>query len=99
MTMKHAMGMHNLIKKVWTSEEKFDFESKFFKTKGTYGKPKLLVHPPIFNAAGSKNGREFAVNNADFLFTPASDLGRSKTEIEELKQTGLKVNRKVNVMT
>lgn len=95
----YAEDWYNLVKKVWTSDEKFDFKSKFFNTKGTYGKPKPIVHPPIFNAAGSKNGREFAVNNADFLFTPASDLERSKVEIEELKQAGRDIERNVNVMT
>lgn len=95
----YANDWFNLIKQIWTSEDKFDFNGKFFKTKGTYGKPKPLVNPPIFNAAGSKNGRDFAVNHAHFLFTPASDLNRSRAEIAELKQAGRDVNRDVSVMT
>ena len=34
--------------------------------------------PPILNAAGSGEGRDFASRNADFLFTPAIDLERSR---------------------
>jgi FMNH2-dependent dimethyl sulfone monooxygenase len=40
---------------------------------------------PIINAAGSGEGRQFAVRNANFLFTPAIDLSRSRPEIQELK--------------
>lgn len=95
----YAQEWFDLIQKLWTSDEKFDFTGKFFNTKGSYGKPKPLVKPPIFNAAGSKNGREFAVNNADFLFTPVSDLARSQAEVDELKAAGRDAGRDVSVMT
>lgn len=95
----YAQEWYDLIKKVWASEEPFDFDGKYFKTKNSYGKPRPNFVPPIFNAAGSKNGRDFAINNADFLFTPVSDLGRSAEEVTELKQAGLERGRTTNVMT
>jgi alkanesulfonate monooxygenase SsuD/methylene tetrahydromethanopterin reductase-like flavin-dependent oxidoreductase (luciferase family) len=57
------------------------------------------VTPPILNAAGSVQGREFASRNADFLFTPAIDLARSKDEIVELRAMGRAQGRKVDVLT
>jgi dimethylsulfone monooxygenase len=54
---------------------------------------------PIINAAGSGEGRQFAVRNANFLFTPAIDLSRSKPEIQELKDQAKSVGRSVEVLT
>ena len=60
----------------------------------------IATMPPIYNAAGSGLGREFAAHNADFLFTPAIDLARSKQEVSELKQQALEQEgRKVGVLT
>ena len=95
----YAQEWYDLIKKVWESEDPFDFDGKYFKTKNSYGKPRPNFVPPIFNAAGSKNGRDFALNNADFLFTPVSNLDRSAEEVNELKQMGLERGRSTNVMT
>ena len=95
----NAQEWYDLIKKLWQSEEKFDFEGKFFNTKNSYGKPRPNYVPPIFNAAGSKQGQGFAINNADFLFTPVSDLTRSKQEVLDLKQAGTAQGKALNVMT
>lgn len=95
----YAQEWYDLVKKVWQSEDKFDFKGKFFNTTGSYGKPRPDYIPPIFNAAGSKQGRDFAIDNADFLFTPVSDLERSATEVTELKAEGTSKGRDTNVMT
>ena len=95
----YAQEWYDLIRKIWESDEPFDFNGQYFNTKSTYGKPRPQYIPPIFNAAGSSNGREFAVNNADFLFTPVSDLSRSKQELEELKQLSQQKGRNTRVMT
>lgn len=95
----YAQEWYELIKKTWQSNEPFDWQGKFFQTQGTYGKPAPQVFPPIFNAAGSKEGREFAIKNSDFLFTPAADLARSMTEIKELKDEAETLGRKIKVLT
>ncbi len=53
----------------------------------------------MINAAGSPQGREFATDNANFLFTPAIDLARSKEKIAALKAQAAAKNRKVGVLT
>ena len=50
-------------------------------------------------AAGSPQGREFATDNANFLFTPAIALGRSKDEIAALKAQGKAKGKDIGVLT
>ncbi|MDW3685076.1 LLM class flavin-dependent oxidoreductase [Cupriavidus sp. CV2] len=55
--------------------------------KDIYGLPKPChgERPPILNAAGSGKGRDLAIQNANFLFTPEIDPARTKVEVAELK--------------
>lgn len=90
----------DIIKKIWTTDDAFDWDGKYFKLKGVYGRPKPVNGiPPILNAAGSPQGRDFATTNANFLFTPAIDLERSKEELVELKEQAAAKKRKVDVLT
>lgn len=90
----------NIVKKLWTEDGAFDWEGKYFNLKGAYGLPKPINHiPPIINAAGSPQGREFAIKNANFLFTPAIDLERSKEEVQELKDQAAAAGEEVDVLT
>jgi alkanesulfonate monooxygenase SsuD/methylene tetrahydromethanopterin reductase-like flavin-dependent oxidoreductase (luciferase family) len=54
---------------------------------------------PILNAAGSQEGRKFALRNANFLFTPAIDPARSRQEVAALKQQAESSARAVDVLT
>lgn len=97
---RYAQEWFDLVKKVWKSDKPFDWNGEFFQCKQVYGKPRLESVPPIFNAAGSKQGREFALKNSDFLFTTvARDLQESKLEIEQLKLQANKVERDIEVLT
>lgn len=95
----YAQEWLDVIKKLWTHETPFDWNGKYFQLKGTYSTPRPAVTPPILNAAGSVQGRDFASRNANFLFTPAIDLARSKDEVDELKTMGQNNGRKVDVLT
>jgi len=95
----YAQEWFDVIKKLWTHDGPFDWDSQYFKLKHAYGNPRPAVFPPIFNAAGSGLGRDFASRNANFLFTPAIDLERSKKEVAELKAKGRENGRDVDVLT
>nr|WP_321303210.1 LLM class flavin-dependent oxidoreductase [Alcaligenes faecalis] len=95
----YAQEWFDLIKKIWYHDGRFDWDGKYFQAKGVYGNPRPEFDPPIFNAAGSGQGREFASRNANFLFTPAMELERSRKEVAELKAQGQAQGRKVDVMT
>ena len=96
----YAQEWFDVIQKLWTSTERFDWEGTYFKAKGVKGDPwPVRGGVPIINAAGSPQGRVFATDNANFLFTPAIDLERSKGEIVELKEQAQAKGRAVNVLT
>ena len=95
----YAQEWFDIVKALWTRTEAFDWDGTYFKLKNVLGDPRPSKPMPILNAAGSDEGRKFAVRNADFLFTPAIDLARSKDEIAALKQQGAGVGRAVEVLT
>ncbi|MBO1282575.1 LLM class flavin-dependent oxidoreductase [Acinetobacter nosocomialis] len=96
----YAQEWFDLVKKIWKSTEAFNWEGQFFQTKGIYGKPNLKILPPIFNAAGSKEGKEFAVRNSDFLFTPIfSKIEDCEIEIQNLKKQAAEIGKNIQVLT
>ncbi len=96
----YAQEWFDVVRKLWTADEHFDWHGKYFQLKAVKGDPKPVRGAvPIINAAGSTQGREFATRNADFLFTPAIDLSRSRSEITELKAQAKSKGRSVDVLT
>ncbi|KAK6074099.1 methanesulfonate monooxygenase [Seiridium cupressi] len=95
----YAQDWFDVVKSLWTKTESFDYDGKFFQLKNILGLPQPSRRVPILNAAGSGQGREFAINNADFLFTPAIDLERSKGEVAALKAQAKEAGKKVGVLT
>jgi FMNH2-dependent dimethyl sulfone monooxygenase len=95
----YAQEWFDAVTALWTRTESFDWAGTYFKLRNVLGEPRPSQRPPILNAAGSAQGREFAVRNADFLFTPAIDLARSREEVAALKRQAVGVGRAVNVLT
>ncbi|PLP59791.1 LLM class flavin-dependent oxidoreductase [Mesorhizobium loti] len=95
----YAQEWFDIIQALWSRTEAFDWNGTYFKLKNVLGDPRPSSQLPILNAAGSEEGRRFAVRNANFLFTPAIDLARSKDEIQALKDQALEAGRKVDVLT
>ena len=95
----YAQEWFSVVKKLWQEENYFDWEGRYFNLKRVKSDPHPIADIPIINAAGSREGREFATENADFLFTPAMDLARSKEEIADLKNQAIGKGRSVDVLT
>lgn len=95
----YAQEWFDVVRRLWAAEAPFDWDGRHFQLRHTYGKPRPTVAPPILNAAGSPQGREFAVRNANFLFTPAIDLARSQEEVAQLKEQARAQGRQVDVLT
>ncbi len=96
----YAQEWFDIVRRLWQESEAFDWEGRYFGLKGVHSDPKPVSGmPPIINAAGSKQGREFATRNANFLFTPAIDLARSKDEVAEIKEQARHQGREVDVLT
>jgi dimethylsulfone monooxygenase len=74
----------DVLKKVWTSEEPFDFDGKYYHLKGAIGLPRPLQrpHPVLMNAGGSAEGTHFGTRNCDVVFVQP---GLGETPLEELQ--------------
>ena len=95
-----AQEWFDYVQKIWTADTAFDWDGTYFRGKGVYGNPKpVQSRVPILNAAASKEGREFAMRNADFLFTPVFDFDQARATADEISQAAAKNNREVGVFT
>jgi dimethylsulfone monooxygenase len=95
----YAQEWFDIVEALWDRTESFDWNGHYFRLKNVLGDPRPSTSLPILNAAGSEQGRKFAVRNADFLFTPAIDLARSKEEVAALKKQAADAGRAVDVLT
>lgn len=96
---RYAQEWFDVVRALWSRTESFDWDGQYFKLKNVLGDPRPGKPLPILNAAGSEEGRRFAVRNANFLFTPAIDLDRSKGEVAALKQQAANSEKSVDVLT
>lgn len=96
----YAAEWFDIVRRLWSSTDRFDYEGRFFNLKNVHADPLPFDGlPPVMNAAGSKEGRNFAIDNAEFLFTPAIDLKRSKQETTELTDLAAESGRKIELLT
>jgi FMNH2-dependent dimethyl sulfone monooxygenase len=60
-----------IIKRLWTEDDSFDHEGRYFKIAKGYLAPKPIQapYPAIMNAGASELGRHYAVKNCDLVFT------------------------------
>jgi alkanesulfonate monooxygenase SsuD/methylene tetrahydromethanopterin reductase-like flavin-dependent oxidoreductase (luciferase family) len=60
-----------IVKRLWTEDDPFDFEGRFYKIKKGYLQPKPVQHPypAIMNAGSSDRGKHFACKHCDLVFT------------------------------
>jgi dimethylsulfone monooxygenase len=95
-----AQEWFDVVTRIWNHEGPFNWDGQFFHLKNVYGFPRPFDgRPPIMNAAGSGEGRNFAVRNADFLFAISIDLDESKREVDEIKQRARGFDRNTGVFT
>jgi alkanesulfonate monooxygenase SsuD/methylene tetrahydromethanopterin reductase-like flavin-dependent oxidoreductase (luciferase family) len=66
-----------IIRRLWTEDDEFDFDGRFYQIKKGYIAPKPIQrpHPVIMNAGGSDTGRAFAARHADV--SPSSTSPRT----------------------
>ena len=89
------------IKALWAHpSERFDWNGKHYTMKGAHSDPAPVNGQlPYMNAAASKEGREFAINNVDFLFMFSQEYLDSKEEVAAIKAQGRAIDRDVGVFT
>src|SRR5271168_1245757 len=65
-----AIEWLDIIKRLWTEDEEFDYSGNFYNIKRGHLQPKPLQqpYPVLMNAGGSDRGRHFAAKNCDVAF-------------------------------
>jgi len=79
-----------VVRKLWTVEEDFDYVGKFFHIEKGFHQPKplQLPHPPIMNAGSSGIGARFAAKHADMAFIAfyEENLDKGKAALAEMRR-------------
>src|SRR5215469_13646091 len=67
-----------IVKRLWTEDDAFDHEGKFYKITKGYLQPKPIQrpYPAVMSAGASERGRHFATKYADLVFTVIRTGGR-----------------------
>ena len=65
----------HIIRSLWTAEDPFDFEGRYFKVEGAVCRPHPVQrpHPVVMNAGGSNAGRHFGASQCDVVFALTGD--------------------------
>jgi dimethylsulfone monooxygenase len=77
----YAQEWIDAIKLIWSDQEDFDFQRKYFNMKGVRGKPKPFggTRPLMMNAGSSATGQAFAIRNCEAFFLQASRVSLDET--------------------
>lgn len=99
-----AMEWIEIIKRLWSSEEEFDFEGKFYQVKGAILAPLPLQkpYPAIMSAGASAKGRQFAARHADvnFINLEAHDFDSVRGRVDASRKTAWdECRREIQVWT
>jgi alkanesulfonate monooxygenase SsuD/methylene tetrahydromethanopterin reductase-like flavin-dependent oxidoreductase (luciferase family) len=79
-----------LLKRIWTAEERFDFHGRYFDALDLIYKPLPIQkpYPVIMSAGSSPAGRRFAAKHADMNFVHLPSLEELPAIVAEAKQLG-----------
>jgi dimethylsulfone monooxygenase len=66
-----------IVRRLWTEPDEFDFKGEYFDLKKLYCEPKPLQkpRPPIMNAGTSPRGQRFAAENGDIAYVLTKTIG------------------------
>ena len=80
----------SIVKRLWTEDDEFDHEGKFYKIKRGYLQPKPIQapYPAIMNAGSSERGRHFAAKHCDLVYTQlrTHDIETCRAHVDAYKR-------------
>jgi dimethylsulfone monooxygenase len=81
----------DIVKKLWTCEDRFDYDGQYFQVSDAAIAPQPLQqpHPVLMNAGGSGAGRHFGARNCDVVFVN-TDIGQQNPAGMREKVTAFK---------
>ena len=95
---EYATEWLDFARRIWTEDEEFDYDGRWFKAKNVWSQPKPLQSAmPIMNAGGSPAGQQFAATQADmnFVILKEHEVEGSKAQIQSLKDQARAVDREI----
>ncbi|QJY50001.1 LLM class flavin-dependent oxidoreductase [Pseudonocardia broussonetiae] len=100
---RYAYGAEwlDFVERLWSSDEAFDVDGKFFRAVGCESEPKPLQdRPVIINAGNSKTGLAYSAKYADINFFVSSDLDQMAAHSAALKKAAREEHdREIQTMT
>jgi FMNH2-dependent dimethyl sulfone monooxygenase len=98
---RYADEWMEVLMRLWTQQETFDFEGKHLKVKDGYQQPKSIQdpRPPVMCAALSPVGHDFAARWADvaFISPGTDDLSGVKAKVDQLREKAASYGRTLQV--
>jgi FMNH2-dependent dimethyl sulfone monooxygenase len=93
----------SIVKRLWTDDDEFNHESRFYKIQKGYLQPKPVQapYPAIMNAGASERGRHFAVKHCDLIFTVirTGTIEEVRAHVQAYHALGREYGRPVRVWT
>lgn len=93
----------SIVKRLWTEDETFDHEGRFYKIKKGYLEPKPIQYPypAIMNAGASERGRHYAVKNCDLIYTVirTGGLDECRAHVKAYHDLAKSYGREIKVWT
>lgn len=88
-----------IVRKIWTESEPFDFDGDYFHLRSVRGLPKPLQEPwpLILNAGSSPAGMEFAAREADINFALVENLEKGRAYVEKAKAKAAEFARELHL--
>ena len=97
----YAAEWLEVLKRLWTAEEEFDYDGRYFQIKRGFHQPKPIQRPfpVIMNAGGSPVGRHFATRHCDMIFIhiKGQDMAAAKKDIDEVRMLASEYGRDIEV--
>jgi alkanesulfonate monooxygenase SsuD/methylene tetrahydromethanopterin reductase-like flavin-dependent oxidoreductase (luciferase family) len=89
-----AVEWLEIIKRLWTRDDEFDFDGKYYTIKKGYLEPKPIQkpYPVVMNAGGSDRGRHYAAKYCDvaFVVLDTHEFEGAKARVDAYRELALK---------
>jgi len=89
----------DIVRRIWRSDEPFDYKGRFFDLKAVEGRPKPFggTEPIIINAGVSKAGRTFSARECDCSFIPMMDSESGAKQVADTAAIAASVGKSIEV--
>ena len=100
----YAQEWIDIVNRLWTTDEPFDHQGRFFDVPGAWIQPKPISRPrpALMNAGMSATGSDYAARNVDVAFSPAlamDDPNEIKRRFARFHENAGRYDRDVQIWT